>query len=110
MQISFANTTIERQRAKTKTSRGSTVQDWSNPTKLNISGCFVQPSTTGFDQDGRLAVSESYTVLAPAGSDIVAADRISYDGKTWMVTSAEPYTSPTGAVSHLRVYMEVWQG
>ena len=110
MQISFANTSIERLRAKTKTSRGSTVPDWSDPTKLSISGCFVHPSTTGFDQDGRQAISEAYTVLAPSGSDIVAGDHIKYADKVYTVEGAEPYVSPTGAVSHLRVYMERWQG
>ena len=110
MDISFANTSITRMRATERTSRGSTVQDWTKPDELTITNCFVKPSTTGFDQNGRLAVSESYTVLAPAGSDIKAADRIVHNGKTYTVEGAEPHMSPTGAVSHLRVYMERWQG
>ena len=83
----WATQTITRLRPTAKTSRGSTVHDWTNPSSLVISGCSVQPTTTGLSQDGRvLGISEGLTIYCPPGSDIVAGDRIEYGGNVYTIT------------------------
>lgn len=109
---SWCTQTITRLRPAEKTSRGSTVYDWSNPCELIIKGCSVQPASTGLSQDGRvLGISEGYTVYCPPGSDIKAGDRIVYEGNTYTI-NGEPkaWAGATGRVSHVQINIERWRG
>lgn len=109
---SWANDTITRLRPGTTTSRGSTVPDWSKASSLSITGCSVQPATTGLSQDGRvLGISEGLTIYLPPGSDVQAGDHISYDGKVYAI-NGEPkaWKSATGRVSHIQINVERWAG
>ena len=109
---SWCRQTVIRLRPQTKQSRGSAIPDWSNPDRLEIKGCSVQPVSTGLSQDGRvLGLFEGYTVYMPPGADIKAGDRIEYDGNVYTI-NGEPkvWTSPTGRVSHIQLNIERWTG
>lgn len=111
---SWANDTITRLRPGTTTSRGSTVPDWSSGkvNSLSITGCSVQPASTGLSQDGRvLGISEGLMIYLPPGSDVQAGDRISYDSKVYEI-NGEPkvWRSATGRVSHIAISVERWTG
>lgn len=74
---SFLKDTIIRLRPGTREVRGQAIADWSAATELTITGCSVQPANTALFQDGReLGITDSMTIYAPAGADIVAGDRI----------------------------------
>ena len=109
---SWASQTVTRIRAGTKESRGSTIPDWANVTRLEISGCSVQPSSTSLSQDGRiLGVSEGYTVYLQPGTDVLAGDRIEYDGNVYTINGEpKPWVSATGRVSHIQLSIERWDG
>lgn len=109
---SWASDTVTRIRAGTTTRRGSTEPDWSNVSELSITGCSMQPASTTLSQDGRvLGISEGYTCYFPSGSDVLAGDRISYDGNTYtIIGEPKTWTSPTGRVTHIQAQLERWSG
>lgn len=112
MVASFATQTVTRLRPGTTTSRGSTIFDWSNPSTAQISGCSVQPASTGLSQDGRvLGINEGLTAYLPAGADVKAGDRIVFDGETYTI-NGEPqrWTSPTGNRSNIMLRLVRWSG
>ena len=109
---SWCRQTVVRLRPTTKQSRGSAIPDWSNPDRLEIKGCSVQPASTGLSQDGRvLGISEGLTVYLPPGADIRAGDRVVIDGRTYVI-NGEPkaWKSATGRVSHVQINVERWAG
>ena len=109
---SWASQTITRIRPGTKESRGSVIPDWNNTDRLDIGGCSVQPASTGVVLEGRvLGIEEGLSVLMPEGSDVIAGDRIEYDGNIYTI-NGEPkkWTSPTGRVSHIALSLERWYG
>ena len=110
---SFCKESITRIRPGTKTLRGSEVPDWSESkvNTLTISGCSVQPATTSLSMDGRvLAINEQMTAYLPEGSDVLAGDRIVYNGETYEI-NGEP-KKWTGAVnlSNIQLNLTRWEG
>lgn len=104
--------TIIRIRPGEKISRGSKIPDWENTDLLEIGGCSVQPATTGLSQDGRvLGISEGLTIYLPPESDVLAGDRIEYDGDVYTINGKPKlWRSATGRVSHMQLNVERWQG
>lgn len=110
---SFCKESITRIRPGTKTLRGSEVPDWSESkvNTLTISGCSIQPATTSLSMDGRvLAINEQMTAFLPEGSDVLAGDRIVYNGETYEI-NGEPKRW-TGAVnlSNIQLNLTRWEG
>lgn len=109
---SWANDTVTRLRATVITQRGSEIPDWTNPDALEIPGCSMQPAGTTLTQDGRIqGTSDGYTCYLPLGADVVAGDRIRYNGLTYAIIG-EPriWQSPTGRVSNTQLQLERWYG
>lgn len=108
----WASDSITRLRPGQTTSRGSTVPDWSAPDVLTITGCSVQPATTGLSQDGRvLGVSEGLTIYLPYEADVQAGDRIVYDGETYtLIGEPKRWRSATGLASSCQISVERWRG
>lgn len=104
--------TVIRIRPGTTTSRGSVIPDWNNADSLEITGCSVQPASTGLSQDGRvLGISEGLTVYLPYDSDVIEGDRIEYDGTVYEINGKpKRWKSATGRVSHMQLNIERWQG
>ena len=108
----WARQTITRIRPGTKTLRGSAVPDWENAGRLVIPGCSVQPAATALSQDGRvLGISESLTCYAPPGADVLAGDRIEFEGGVYVI-NGEPksWLSATGALDHIQMELKRWTG
>ena len=109
---SFARQTVTRLRPKTDTQRGSIVYDWTNPNEKQITGCSVQPAGTSLSEDGRvLGVSEGITVYLPDGSDVIAGDRIRYNGNDYTI-QGEPkiWISATGRCDSVQLNCVRWYG
>ena len=109
---SWCRQTVIRLRPTMRQSRGSSIPDWTDPDRLEIKNCSVQPAATGLSLDGRvLGLFEGYTVYMPPGTDVRAGDRIEYDGNVYTI-NGEPkaWTSPTGRVSHIQLNIERWAG
>ena len=67
---------------------------------------------TSLTMDGRVqGTSEGYTCYLPPGADVVAGDRIQYNGETYTIMG-EPkvWKSPTGQVSNTQLVLERWYG
>ncbi|MBR2835916.1 MAG: hypothetical protein IKE43_09465 [Coriobacteriales bacterium] len=114
---SWCNDTVYVLRASLiTTQRGSEVQDWSNPLKIPIEGCSIQPANsaantrTGFD-DIRQNTTISAVLYAPPAADIRAHDRVVADGVTYTL-DGEPLLlrSPTGRVNHKVCNLIEWSG
>lgn len=84
-----AGETVTRLRATAKLDRSSgemTGADWISPSTLVILGCAFDPGTSTEPLErGRDAVLTQPTVYAPAGSDVLAGDRLVVRGRTWEV-------------------------
>lgn len=109
---SWANDTVTRLRATIITQRGSEIPDWSNPDRLTITGCSMQPAGTSLTQDGRVqGTTDGYTCYLPPGADVLAGDRIEYGGNVYTI-NGEPraWQSPTGRVSNMQLQLERWYG
>lgn len=109
---SWANDTITRLRAAIITQRGSEIPDWTNPDRLTIHGCSMQPAGTSLTQDGRVqGTTDGYTCYLPPGADVIAGDRIEYGGNVYTI-NGEPrvWQSPTGWVSNTQLQLERWYG
>lgn len=112
MPLSYFEQTVTRIRPGEVAVRGTTAPDWDNASEAEITGCFVEPSSTSLDQDGRvLGLSEGLTLYAPADADIVAGDRIEFDGQLYTINGdPKHWTSPTGRVSNMQVPLMRWSG
>ena len=109
---SWAIDTVTRLRSTVTVERGTTYPDWTNACKVAISGCSMQPAGTSLSQDGRIqGITDGYTCYMPPGSDVMAGDRIQYNGNTYTI-NGEPriWNSPTGSVSNIVLNLERWEG
>lgn len=109
---SWSNDTVTRIRAGTIVERGTVYPDWDHATELDIDGCSMQPSGTSLSQDGRIqGITDGYTCYLPPGSDVLAGDRIRYNGNVYTI-NGEPriWHSPTGLVSNIVLNLERWEG
>ena len=110
---SFCNQEITRIRPGTKTSRGSTIPDWSDTavSKLVITGCSVQPAATTLSQDGRvLGISEQLTAYLPEGSDVKAGDRIRFEGDTYTIIGEPKKWKAALNLSNIQLNLTRWEG
>ena len=109
--LSFWTQSIVRLRPGTKTERGSTVYDWSDPDRLVIDGCSVQPASTALSQDGRVqGITDGLAVYAPADADVKAGDRISY-GRNIYTINGDPLIWPgPGRLAHIQLNLVRWRG
>lgn len=108
---SFWRQTITRIRPGTKSERGSTVYDWTNPDRLEIKECSVQPAGTSLTQDGRVqGVMDGLTVYAPEDADVQAGDRIEYQGRVYTI-NGDPLIWPGVArMQHMQLNLQRWRG
>ena len=109
---SWANDTVIRLRATIITQRGSEIPDWTNPNRLTITGCSMQPAGTSLTQDGRVqGTSDGYSCFLSPGADVQAGDRIEYGGLVYTIMG-EPrvWQSPTGRASNTQLQLERWYG
>ena len=108
---SFWRQSITRLRPGTKTERGSTVLDWSNPSELVINECSVQPTSTSLSQDGRvLGVHDGLVVYAPVGIDVKAGDRIRFGNDVYTI-NGDPLVWPgVGKLAHIQLNLLRWRG
>lgn len=108
---SWANDVITVRRPAMVERRGTTVPDWANAQTHAVSGCSVQLPTTSMSLDGRTATEIAGAVYAPPNSDVMAGDRIEFNGAAYLVDGEPmPWKSPTGRVSHLHVRIVAWRG
>lgn len=109
--VSWANQSVTRLRATTRTVRGSDISDWSNPDELTISGCSVQPGTTELSQDGRvLGVLDGMVCYMPIGSDVKEGDRIQYEGNVYEINGMPKVWHGVGNSSHIQLVLRRWAG
>ena len=108
---SFANRTVTVTRAPLIDSRGSKIRDWTNAESFEVSGCSFQPVSMSLNIEERENVRADAVLYAPLDADIKAADRITYFGNVYSVMGNPMiWESPTGAVSHLQIDLEAWNG
>ena len=109
---SWCSQTITIVKPGTTTSRGSTVYDWEHPvSSIDITGCSVQPASTGLSQDGRvLGIYDGWTAYIPEGTDVKAGDHIEFEGETYAI-NGEPrkWTGPS-RTSHIHLNLVRWEG
>lgn len=109
---SWCSQTITIVKPGTTTSRGSTVYDWEHPvSSTDITGCSVQPASTGLSQDGRvLGIHDGWTAYIPEGTDVKAGDHIEFEGETYAI-NGEPrkWTGPS-RTSHIQLNLVRWEG
>lgn len=110
---SWASDTITVLTPVMATERGKEVSDWSQPpaTTSTVTGCEVQPGASTEDIAARQNVIIRHTVWAPPETLIGASDAVEFEGVRYAV-DGEPmrWRSPSGAVSHVQIYLIDWEG
>ena len=71
--------------AETENEYGNTERDWVNATRTAVSGCSVQPVQGDEATVGRDTIVSRWRLFAPADADIIATDRVEYDGAVYDV-------------------------
>jgi hypothetical protein len=110
---SFAHAFIIRLRAVLiSDGHGNTVPDWSQPPdELGIGNCSVQPAATQEVLTSRDTVMDQWTVYAPRFADVLATDRVRWNGIDYEVMGQPAaWDSPTGGLSHIQFLMQRWEG
>lgn len=80
-------------------------------TEQEIKGCSVQPGASGEVTTMRDTTKIVWTVFAPYTAEIVSTDRIKYGDRIYEIDGEpERWKSPTGALSHVRVFLVRWEG
>lgn len=111
MLLPFWHTTITRIRPGEKESRGSVIPDWDNASRLDIPECLVQPSTTSLSQDGRIqGITDGLTACCPLDSDIIAGDRIEYQGEVYTIMGDPQKWIGVGRLEHMKLNLQRWSG
>lgn len=64
---------------------GNDQRDWATATSTTVTGCSVQPVLGAEVTVGRETVVSRWQVWAPDGTDLLATDRVEWDGSTYDV-------------------------
>ena len=110
---SFCKQQVVRVRPGTKTSRGSTIPDWSEDkvSRLVIKGCSVQPASTSLSMDGRvLAINDQMTAYLPETADVKAGDRIIFEGETYEINGDPKRWQGVLNLSNIQLNLTRWRG
>ena len=108
---SFCKQSIVVVRPGTKTSRGSTIPDWSTATRRTIDGCSVQPASTSLSMDGRvLGISEGWTAYLPEDADVQAGDRVEFGGETYAINGEPKRWTGAFTRSNIQLNLVRWEG
>lgn len=80
-------------------------------TGTQVTGCSVQPTSAVEQTDRGDLLVTNLTVFLPAGTDVLATDRISWGGKTWEV-DGDParWRDETGTEDHVQAQLKLVQG
>lgn len=112
MLFKWCKMTVTVWRAPVINVRGTKERDWRNARPHEVPGCWVDSPTTATDRtDPRESVSVHRLLYAPSESDILAGDRIEFDGKTYAIDGAPMLRrSPTGRLDHVECGLVDWEG
>ncbi|MGV3564157.1 MAG: hypothetical protein ACO1ON_12845 [Nocardioides sp.] len=109
---SWATETITVVRPSWRDERGKQVPDYDTPAaRTVVEGCEVQSGASTEDLGARQNVIIRHTVWAPAGTVVGARDAVEFEGTRYAV-DGEPmrWRSPTGALSHVQIFLIDWEG
>jgi hypothetical protein len=106
---SFFRATITRVRAPLIADGYGTAdkeRDWTHASQLVITGCSVQPAGGSEYKIGREAVITTWRLYAPAGTDLVAGDRVIWDEDLYDVDGdPQSWPSATGQLDHVEAIL-----
>lgn len=111
---SFARHWVKIKRAAQVKDHGSWYDDWDNPEPVRtIEGCLVSPGVSIEDNDRQDAQQVAYTVLAPAGTDILTTDKVEVELEPGLDLAVygrpKRIPSPTGRLDHLQIELQEWK-
>lgn len=90
---------------------GNDKRNWSAAAETPVTGCDAQPVGSQETLVNEDQVLLSYKVYAPAGTDVVATDRVSYGGTTYDVFGEpERWRSRSGRLDYVLVTLVNWRG
>lgn len=110
--IGFHRDTITVLRAELVTDAyNNEVFDWPNAARTDVSGCRVQPDRGTDNTLDREAITTRWRLFAPAGTDLLATDRVEHQGVVYVVEgSVEDWPSPTGRLAHIEALLRRTDG
>jgi hypothetical protein len=98
-------TIVIRRASMTSDRYGAKVRDWAHASVTTVEYCSVQPLNAIENDVDREYANTHMRLYAPAGTDLVATDRVEYGGVTWEVDGepfhwADPW-NPTSGDDHI---------
>lgn len=107
----IAKDTVTRLRPVFISARGTKERSWENADELEIGKCSFQATGTLSDFTNGYHTQTDATLYAPADSDIVANDRIVYEGITYEVLGETlKKIGVTGGLSHKVISLVRYKG
>lgn len=109
----FCSETVIVLRAPLAEGRGTATRDWAAAESREVNGCMVAfgPTSTAFDSDRELPVSEGATLYAPPGTDLREGDRVECRLGAFEVDGApQEFSVPGVAIGHVRAGLARWEG
>lgn len=106
---SFARQTVTVQRAPLVTDHGNQIRDWSAAAGHAISGCVVVPQPGSENNINRSGTVAPFLLIAPAGADLEASDRVVYSGRTFEVDGPVRRWD-TGVLDHVEADLQEVSG
>lgn len=91
---------------------GTEVPDWDEPpVETTVTGCSFQPSTGSVDDDNREGVRGGAGLFLPPHTPVSPHQRVRVEGTTYRILGQpEQWTSATGALDHIVLRLEHWEG
>ncbi|WP_431881573.1 phage head completion protein [Micromonospora chalcea] len=90
---------------------GNEAPDWANPTRVDVTGCRLQPIPAEDYVLDREAVTTRWRLFAPPGIDLRATDRVEHNGAVYDVDGdPQRWPSPTGRLNHVEALLRRTEG
>lgn len=80
-----SHSVVVRRATNAQDTYGNDTPDWSSATSTTVGGCSVQPQIGSEVTVGRETVVSRWLLYAPDGTDLLATDRVEWDGGTYEV-------------------------
>lgn len=112
MPLSFFKDSVTVLRAPIISKNGMEKRDWQNAVEHTIFNVQVTAQSTSRDFEGRIEqVSDRRTLRAAYDADVLAGDRIKWDGDIYEIEGLVFHTkSPSGKASSTRCTLVRWNG
>ncbi|MDR1447683.1 MAG: hypothetical protein LBI63_01785 [Candidatus Ancillula sp.] len=107
----FCNDTIKILRPSLIDERGKLVPDYENTLEIEVTGCFVDTTTSSVDNQGRMQTQVNTTLYAPVDTVFNVFDKVKFGEDTYTLNSDSiKKHGATNRLDHTQVNLIIQEG